>query len=308
MTDTVTTRSLDVPGATIAYDVRGPLPPADGRRPLLMIGQPMDAYGFTTLAGLFPDRTVVTYDPRGLGRSTRIDGSAENRPDQQAEDLHALVRALGVGPVDVLGSSGGAVTALAWAAAHPEDLSTVVAHEPPLLALLPDAEAAFAAERAVRDAYHASGWGAGMARFIGLSSWRGEFTAEYLDAPAPDPVQFGLPTDDDGRRDDPLLSGASSAVTSYRPDVAALRSGPCRVVIAAGVESEGTVTYRAAAATAEVLGSPLVVFPSHHGGFQGDEYGYRGEPEAFAARLREVLDGEPAQIVSRIAEDPRPGP
>jgi pimeloyl-ACP methyl ester carboxylesterase len=290
MTDTVTTRSLDVPGARIVYDVRGPLPTADGRPPLVMIGQPMDAYGFTTLASLFPDRTVITYDPRGLGRSVRTDGSAENRPEQQAEDLHALVRALGGGPVDVLGSSGGAVTALAWVVAHPGDLATVVAHEPPLLALLPDAEAAFAAERAVQDTYRTSGWGAGMARFIGLTSWQGEFTADYLEAPAPDPAQFGLPTEDDGGRADPLLSGASGAVTAYRPDVAAITSAPCRVVVAAGVESEGTVTYRAALATADALGSPLAVFPSHHGGFQGDEYGYRGDPEAFAERLREILD------------------
>jgi pimeloyl-ACP methyl ester carboxylesterase len=292
MTPTVTTASLDVPGATIVYDVRGPVSPADGRPPLVLIGQPMDAYGFTTLASFFSDRTVVTYDPRGLGRSARTDGSAENRPEQQAEDLHVLVTALGSGPVEVFGSSGGAVTALAWVAAHPEDLVAVVAHEPPLLGLLPDAEAAFAAERTVQDTYRASGWGAGMARFISLSSWRGEFTNAFLAAPAPDPAQLGLPTEDDGARDDPLLSGASNAVTAYRPDVGTITSSSCRVVIAAGAESEGTVTYRAAVATAEALGSPLSVFPSHHGGFQGDEYGYRGEPEAFAARLREVLDAD----------------
>jgi hypothetical protein len=49
----------------IAYDVHGPLPAADGRPPLFMIGQPMDASGFGMLASHFPDRTVVTYDPRG---------------------------------------------------------------------------------------------------------------------------------------------------------------------------------------------------------------------------------------------------
>ena len=167
--------TLEVPGATIVYDVRGSLPADDGRPPLLMVGQPMDASGFGTLASHFPDRTVVTYDPRGLGRSTRSDGSIVNDPAVQAEDLHRLVDALGVGAVDLFASSGGAVTSLALVAAHPDDVRTLVAHEPPLFTLLPDAAAAVAAERAVQDAYHARGWGAGMAQFIALTSWQGEY-------------------------------------------------------------------------------------------------------------------------------------
>ena len=91
MSTTMTTRTLDVPGATLTYDVRGPLPTADGRPPLLAIGQPMDASGFGTLATFFEDRTFVTYDPRGLGRSTRSDGTTEQRPEQQADDLHRLI-------------------------------------------------------------------------------------------------------------------------------------------------------------------------------------------------------------------------
>ena len=43
--------------------------------------------------------------------------------------------------------------------------------------------------------------------------------------------------DDDGSREDPLLSGVGNAITAYRPDVAALTSAPTRVVIAAGAES-----------------------------------------------------------------------
>jgi hypothetical protein len=39
-----------------------------------------------------------------------------------------------------------------------------------------------------------------------LASWQGEFTDEYFAQPAPDPVAFGMPTEDDGSRDDPLLS------------------------------------------------------------------------------------------------------
>src|SRR6188472_3438000 len=114
----MTTHLLDTPEVDLAYDVCGPLPAADGRPPLFMIGQPMDASGFATLASLFPDRTVVTYDPRGLGRSVRKDGRVDHSPTVQAEDVHAIIEAAGGGPVDLFGSSGGAVTALALVTAH----------------------------------------------------------------------------------------------------------------------------------------------------------------------------------------------
>ena len=283
---------LETAGAEIAYDVRGPLPTADGRPPLFMIGQPMDATGFGTLAGHFRDRTVITYDPRGLGRSTRSDGRVDNAPTVQADDLHAIIEALGVGPVEMFASSGGAVTALALVAAHPSDVTTLVAHEPPLIPVLPDAEAATRAQAGIQAAYEAKGSNAGMAAFIAMTSWRGEFTDEYFAQPPPDPAQFGMPTDDDGSRDDPLLSDRSWAVTSYRPDLDALAAAPTRIVIAVGEESLGTFTGRTSVATAELLGQQATVFPSHHGGFLGGEFGYPGQPEAFAHKLREVLDAD----------------
>ena len=131
-----------------------------------------------------------------------------------------------------------------------------------------------------------------MAAFIAMTSWRGEFTDEYFAQPAPDPAQFGMPTEDDGSRDDPLLSDRSWAVTSYRPDVDALAAAPTRVVIAVGEESLDTFTGRTSVATAELLGQQATVFPSHHGGFLGGEFGYAGQPEAFARKLREVLDDD----------------
>jgi pimeloyl-ACP methyl ester carboxylesterase len=285
-----TTHMLDTAGAAIAYDVHGPLPTSDGRAPLFMIGQPMDASGFATLASLFPDRTVVTYDPRGLGRSHRSDGRVDHAPTVQAEDVHAVIEALGVGPVEMFASSGGAVTALALVAAFPDDVTTLVAHEPPLIPVLPDAAAAERASKGFQDAYQANGRNAGMAAFIAMTSWQGPFTEDYFARPAPDPAQFGMSGEDDGSRDDPLLSDRSRAVTSYRPDVAALAAAPTRVVIAVGEESQGTFTGRSAVATAELLGQQATVFPSHHGGFVGGEHGYAGQPEAFARKLRDVLD------------------
>src|SRR6185312_144514 len=284
-----TTHLLETAEVDLAYDVHGSLPTADGRPPLLMIGQPMDASGFTTLASYFPDRTVITYDPRGLGRSVRHDGRVDHSPTVQAEDVHAVITALGVGPVDMFASSGGAVTALALVAAYPNDVITLVAHEPPLIPVLPDYEAAQRALAAVRDAYEAGGSHAGMAAFIAMTSWPGEFTDAYFARPPADPAAFGMPTEDDGSRDDPLLSDRSWAITSYRPDIEALVSAPARVVIAVGEETGNTFTGRTAAATADLLGQHATVFPSHHGGFLGAESGYPGQPEAFADTLRGVL-------------------
>ncbi|AHH19777.1 alpha/beta hydrolase family protein [Nocardia nova SH22a] len=285
----MTTHKLEIPGATLTYDVAGPLPAVDGRPPLLMIGLPMDASGFTALASHFTDRTVVTYDPRGLGRSVRTDGRNDNVPAVHAEDVHAVIEALG-GPVELFASSGGAVVALALVTAHPADVTTLVAHEPPLVTVLPDAAAAERASAGYRDAYAAKGLGAGMAAFIAMTSWQGEFTDDYFAAPAADPALFGLPTEDDGSRDDPLLSDRSRAVVDYRPDIAALTAAPTRIVIGYGEESTGTVTERASTEIADRLGHKPVVFPSHHGGFTGPESGYPGKPEAFARTLRTVLD------------------
>src|SRR5215471_14640539 len=126
----MTTHKLETTEADIVYDVRGLLVTAGGPPPLFMIAQPMDASGFSTLASHFPDRTVITYDPRGLGRSSRRDGRVDNSPTVQADDVHTVIGALGAGPVDMFASSGGAVTALALVAAHPDDVASLVAHEP----------------------------------------------------------------------------------------------------------------------------------------------------------------------------------
>ncbi|WP_410812604.1 alpha/beta fold hydrolase [Micromonospora sp. 067-2] len=287
---TTQTRTLAAPGVDLVYDVRGPLPPSGGRPALLLIGQPMTADGFTALSAHLTDRTVVTYDPRGLGRSVRTDGRSEHTPQQQAADLHLLIETLGVGPVEVFASSGGAVTGLELVATHPGDVRTLVAHEPPINAVLPDATAAERARAAFHEAYQAKGRGAGMAAFIAMTSWQGEFTDAYFAQPTPDPATFGQPIVDDGTRDNPLLSKSSWAISDYRPDASLLTAAPTRIVIAVGEESSGTYTARTAEGMAALLGQEAVVFPSHHGGFLGGEFGYAGKPEEFAARLREVLE------------------
>ena len=286
-TTQMTTHTLDMPGATLTYDIRRN--EASTEPVLLLIASPMGAAGFGTLSRHFSDRTVVTYDPRGVERSVMTDPASPVTPEVHADDLHRLIQAIGSGPVDLFASSGGAVNALALISRHPEDVRTLVAHEPPLASVLPDREHALAAARAVHETYQRRGWGAGMAHFIAVSSHQGPFTAETAGQPGPDPAMFGLPAEDDGSRTDPMLGQHLITVTHYQPDVDALGSASTRIVLAAGEESEGQMTSRGAFAVAERLGTKPVMFPSNHGGFLGGEYGQTGQPDAFAAKLREVL-------------------
>ena len=286
-------RRLEVPGATLTYDIR----PSNGTTepPLMLIGSPMGAGGFPSLAAQFPDRTIVSYDPRNSGeRSPAHDPAVPITPDVQADDVHRVIEAIGGGPVDLFASSGGAIVALALIAKYPNDVRTAVAHEPPFASLVPDREHALAANRAMHETYERSGWGAGMAHFIQVVSHAGPFTAEVAAAPPPDPAMFGMPADDDGTRTDLMLAHNVLHLTSYEPDFEAIRQAPTRLVLAAGEESggatDGTLASRGAYAAAERLGTEVVIFPSNHGGFMGGEYGQEpGKPVEFAAKLRDVL-------------------
>jgi pimeloyl-ACP methyl ester carboxylesterase len=282
------TQTLDVAGAVLRYDTRDA--EAGSTAPvLLMIGSPMDASGFTTLAEHFRDRTVVTYDPRGIGRSERTDGAKESTPDQHADDLHRLISVLGAGPVDIFATSGGAVNGLALVTRHPEQVRTLVAHEPPAAQVLPDREQALAAVMDIHERYSREGIGPAMGKFMVLSGLKGPIPADFADQPPPNPADFGLPTEDDGTRDDPLLGQNIVSGTHYEPDFDALRAASTRIVIGAGAESEGEMAHRAGVALAERLGTEAVIFPSGHGGFLGGEFGQTGDPDGFAATLRQVL-------------------
>ncbi|WP_250005297.1 alpha/beta fold hydrolase [Actinoplanes sp. M2I2] len=283
---TAETHTITTSGAEITYDVRGTGPT------LLLIGSPMDASGFTTLAGHFPDRTIVTYDPRGGGRSKLTGGQTTSTPEQHADDLSRVIDAVG-GPVDVFASSGGAVNALALVTAHPDQVRTLVAHEPPLVTVLPDRENASVATKGIAELYQREGTGPAMVRFIMIVSHRGEIPAGWLDQPAPAPADFGLPADDNGDRNDTLLGQNLVTCTHYEPDFAALSAAPTRIVIAVGEESKDELAHRGGLGVAAGLGSRPVWFPSNHAGFLGGEFGQHGDPDNFAAKLRQVLD-EPA--------------
>lgn len=296
-TTATSTRTIEVPGATIVYDVRPGT--SNERPPLFLVGLPMTADGFGTLASHFTDRTVITYDPRSGGRSSKADPTSEASPEVHADDLYRVITDFGGSPVDVFGTSGGAISSLALVSRHPEVVRTLVAHEPPLASVLPDRTNAMAVTRAVGDTYSARGFGAGMAHFIAVVTHRGEFPDGLADQPGPDPAMFGMPADDDGSRTDNLL-GANNVVTTthFEPDFDALLAASTRIVLAAGIESEGEMANRGAHAVAARLGREAVSFPSHHAGFLGGEYGQPGKPDEFATRLREVLDSPDLDAIS----------
>ncbi|MFZ3566186.1 alpha/beta fold hydrolase [Streptomyces sp. BH097] len=282
-----TTRTLEVLGARLRYEVRGTGPL------LLLMGSPMDAEAFGPLAdALASDRTVVTHDPRGISGSTLDDPEQDSTPELRADDVAALLDALEADSADVLGSSGGAVTGLALIARHPGRVRTLVAHEPPLLELLPDAAEQRAAAEDIVATFHREGVGAAWGRFMANAGFdggpgdgpdegpaAGPGTGE--DAPAP---PFGEPSEQDLANSARFFAHELLGTSLYVPDIAALTSGRSRVVIGIGATSGGLITARTSRALAERLGTTPVEFPGDHGGFTE-------QPKEFAERLREVLRG-----------------
>ena len=191
--------------------------------------------------------------------------------------------------MDLFASSGGAVNALALVARHPEQVRILVAHEPPTAQVLPDREAALAAAADIQRDVPAQRLRAGDGEVHHTRQPQGPDPGRTSPT-SPHPIRpmFGLPTEDDGSRNDPLLGQNIVTCTHYQPDFDALRAASTRIVIAAGAES-GESWPPCGRGHRRTARHEPVTFPSDHGGFLGGEYGQTGEPEAFAATLREVL-------------------
>lgn len=263
MTDVV--RSLDVEGARLHYEVRGSGPV------LAVIGNPLGAAGFARIVPLLTDdHTVVTYDPRGIARSTR-DDDREPTPELLSDDVARVIAAVTSEPVALLGSSGGAVTGLALVTRHPGVLHTLVAHEPPLMEFLDDGGAGLAGMDDVFATNLAHGPALAMAKFASLAGFR------------QGPGKMGpQPTPEALAQDDYFLRHMANPTIRSKPDVEALKASSTRVVLAVGAKSAGQLASRATCAFAERLGSEVVEFP-------GDHMGYLFSAEKFAETLLKVL-------------------
>jgi pimeloyl-ACP methyl ester carboxylesterase len=270
MPRSLTTRSLAVPGARLHYEVRG-----DGPL-LLLLGSPMPAANFLPLAhALAGDHTVVTTDPRGIAGSPVDNPAQDSTPELRADDVTAILDDLSADSADVFGSSGGAVTGLALVARHPGRVRTLVAHEPPLLELLPDAAEQRANTEDIIETFHREGVSAAMAKFMANAGL--DVTAHGAPVMAePSPQQIAATAR--------FLAHELRGTAHYQPDIAALTRGPARVVVGIGATSRGQLAHRTGVALADRLGTPPVEFPGDHGGFLAAS----GE---FADTLRTALMG-----------------
>jgi clorobiocin biosynthesis protein CloN7 len=241
----------------------------------MLVGHPMGTSGFAAIAQLLADDyTVVSYDPRGFARSTIDDRDQDAEPDLLADDVRRVLEAVGDGPAHVFGSSGGAVTGLALVARYPGHVRGLVAHEPPLALLLPDAEEARARMHDIYDTYRDSGIGAAWQRF---STFSGVNIRPQGEGAAPQATSAETLATSERFFGHGLLP-----IALYRPDFSALQVARGRVVAARGTSSKGQFAWRTAVALAERLDTALVDFPGGHDGHASDA-------KDFAAVLRHTL-------------------
>lgn len=269
-TTTVTAGYLDVPGARLHYEVRGTGPL------VVLVGAPMDASAFAPLADLLAaDHTVLTTDPRGINRSSVDDRDADSTPDMRGDDLSRLLSHLDVGPAVVLGSSGGAVSALALVQAHPEQVHAVVAHEPPLEKLLDDHERIHAQTDDLIATY--------LAGEV-MGAWAKFFAQADIAMPEGAVEQmFGGERDPQTVADEHFwFAHEMRPTTRWQPDLAVLRAVPTRIVVGIGAESAGEFCDRSSRALTAAIDIEPTMFPGGHAAFVDD-------PTAFATRLRAVL-------------------
>ncbi|MBT2399842.1 alpha/beta fold hydrolase [Streptomyces sp. ISL-100] len=272
-----TEHTLDLPGTRLCYETSGTGPL------LLLVGAPMGSRGFATITPLLAQHfTVVTYDPRGILRSTVEGPDAEVTLDLLTDDVHHLLAALGSEPAYVFGSSGGASIGLALLARYPEQVRALVAHEAPLVELLPDSEQLSSSLEEVCQTYADDGRNEALKKYAALTG------VERFSRPpgggrheVTDLESFTPPADVRAILDRFFLH-ILRPTALYRPDLSALRAVSARIVVAGGTTSKGQLSHRSSTALAGELGTALVDFPGDHTGFQG-------EPEPFVSLLRQVL-------------------
>lgn len=272
-TDVARVDRVQANGTTLYAESYGEGPPV-----LLIAGAGGDAAHLSGVAGALADEfAVTTYDRRGNSRSPAPQGWATTSVTEQADDAAALLVALNATPAVVFGTSLGGIVALDLALRHPDLVSGVIVHEPPIPAITSNPEAVMANLQAlVEHGMAAGGPGPAMEVFMRWAAGDDAFEhfdpadrARYLSNGA---VYFGVEMPSFG---------------SYVPTPEALQQAR-RPILAAGSaanrdpDSPGHFLYEAASWVTTQLGTELAILPGGHGS-------YFSNPEALAQTLRPFM-------------------
>ncbi|MEC3956527.1 alpha/beta hydrolase [Nocardia sp. CDC153] len=262
--------TVAVPDGAIYYEIRG-------SGPLLsLVGSPMDSGPFAPVAELLAaDHTVLGSDPRGHGRSV-TPPDKDSTPELRADDLARVIEHVGKGPAIVLGSSGGAITGLALAIARPDLVSTLIAHEPPLAELLDNRDEIRAETDDIIATYDTGDVLGAVRKFFtmtGLSMPEEVLQQMFAGERAPSSIAS----------DDYFYRHELRPTSGWRPSLDALRATPTKIIVGLGDESTNQFCDHTSRALCRELSLEPTMFPGGHGGFME-------QPDAFAKRVREVLE------------------
>lgn len=268
---------LSTPGATIYYETRG-----NGPALLIIPTGNGDATPLAPVAEALADRyTVITYDRRGFSRSQLHEPvNSERRLADDVLDARQLLERVAGAPAHVLGACSGAIVALALLERHPDQIRTLVAHEPPLTGLLPEAATWTEFHASLYDTYTTSGPDAARDIFKARMGLEGQTRPPKGSELPPDQLAELL---DRLRRNHVFwLEHEMRSYSEYRPDLAALRSAAGHLILAGGEASREHVPYRPNVVIAELLGTEVTHLPGGH-------LGYVTHPFEFASQLAALL-------------------
>ncbi|MEU8546065.1 alpha/beta hydrolase [Streptomyces roseoverticillatus] len=268
------TGTLTTPDAEIYYEVRGSGPPL-----LLVNGGDGDAAMYGPLAGhLAESFTVITYDLRGNSRSRLTSPPREQWIEEHGQDARLLLDTVAAGePAYVFGTSYGGMIGMALLARHPGRVRALVAHEPFVIDLLPDADHWHALFQEVHELHEREGLDAAMRRFTGAIGME-EPPEATGDLPAPLREMLARVRVNVGT----CLAYELRSFVRFRPDAGALRAARFTVVL--GGEGPETLMLRTTRTLAEHVGTGVLEFPGGH-------VGYLTHPAPFAEALRGVIEG-----------------
>ena len=275
--------TLDVPGARLSYQVTG-----DGPLVVFIPGAGGEGAGFQPIAQhLAASHRVLTYDRRGFGASV-LDGAQDYsvRLQTDAEDVARLIRHEGGGRARVFGSSSGAIVALQLLSDRPEVVETLLAHEPPAVRRLPeaDAEAHLAADRKMYETYRASGMQAALGPFLMQVMSASDREVLAQNAHRGDPAQTA-------RNFDYWFEHELRSYPGTVFDDTELKAHLDRLVFVAGEETRGLMPHEVAVVFAKQLGAPLEIVPGGH-------VGYIPFAAEVARRLADIFSRRPAAMAA----------